>query len=139
MGPALGQVAAKLVHIQPEGLPCLSRAQPRGLSRGRGRGACAGPEADFLPVGVQPVVGDGLSEGMEGAAQGGPAPGRVGLGPEQSDQKVAPVALARDRQIGQQGQSLAPVQLDRHAVALDAGRAEQIQSKAGHHDTSSML
>jgi hypothetical protein len=44
----------------------------------------------------------------------------------QVDQGIAPVVLARDGQVGQKGDSLAPVQLDRYAITLDARRAEQI-------------
>ena len=90
-----------------------------------------------------PTVGqDALlkfSEGIEGPAQGSPTTRGVDLGPEQVDQGIAPVALARDGQVRQKAGSLAPAQLDWHAMALDTGRAEQIQSKVGHQNTSLMI
>jgi hypothetical protein len=48
------------------------------------------------------------------------------------------VALARDGEIGDKGDRLAPVNLDRHGVALDARRPKQIESQRGRHDTSLM-
>jgi hypothetical protein len=57
------------------------------------------------------VAAEGTTEGEERAAQGGASPGVVVLGPEQSDEGVAGVALASDSQIGDKGQSLPPVHL----------------------------
>jgi len=103
-----------------------------------------GVQADAFSVGVQPGrlsrsgqwVGESLPEGIEGAAEGGPRVALVGFGPEQGGERVAPMSLARDGQVGQQGDGLARVHLDRHAVALDAGRAQQVYMQVRHGDVS---
>jgi hypothetical protein len=127
VGVALGQVAVELVDVHPESLAWTCR--------GAGRGS----QADLLAVRLQPGAGERFSEGIEGATKGGPATGAVIVGPKEVDQGVAPVALAGDGKVGQEGDGFAPVQLDGHAVALDDRRAKQIQGKAGHQNTSLMI
>jgi hypothetical protein len=121
VGLALSQMAVELVDVHPVGLPC------------------AGLQADLVPVDVEPGTAQGFSQGIEGAPQGGPAPGGVTVGPEQVHQGIAPVTLAGDGQVGQQGDGLAPVDLERNPVALKTGWAKQVQSQAGHHGTSLLL
>jgi hypothetical protein len=84
------------------------------------------------------IFAEGGSEGEEGAAQGGTSTGAIVVGPEEVDEGIARVALARDGEIGDKGDRLAPVNLDRHGVALDARRPKQIESQRGRHDTSLM-
>ncbi len=124
VGVALGQVLPELGHIHPERLSSAGRAASRGI------------EPDLLPIDLQPGPVKGFTEGVKRATQGGPAAGAVVLGPEQVDQGIAPVALARDGKVNEKGDGFAPVELDRRAVALDMWWSEEIESKAGHHCTS---
>jgi hypothetical protein len=108
VGETLGQMAVELIHVQPK--------------------VGAGVQANDLPVDVQPFTGEGLSEGREGTTESGPPVGSIVLGPEQVDQRIAPVAFSRDDNVSQKGDGFGCVHLDRLAVALDAGRAEQVQA-----------
>jgi hypothetical protein len=116
VGLAGGEVLAELVYVYPE--------------------SSASIQANLVAVDGQPVGAEGISEGVEGAAQGSAAPRAVGLGPQEVDEGITAVGLACDGEIGDKGDSLAPVEPHRHAVALDARRPEQIQSKGGLHNTS---
>ncbi len=49
------------------------------------------------------------------------------------------MAATSDGEIGDKGDSLAPVKSHRHPVALDARRAKQIQCKGGLHSTSFLI
>jgi hypothetical protein len=102
----------ELIHIQPE--------------------VRVGAQLYALSVCVQPVSIEGLAQGGEGAAQGSPPVALVQLRPQQVDQCIAPVAFSGDGNVGQEGDGFARVHRDRHAVALDARRAEQIQAQPGH-------
>ncbi|MFN2241731.1 MAG: hypothetical protein ACK2U2_05550, partial [Anaerolineae bacterium] len=70
------------------------------------------------------IFAQGGSEGEEGAAEGGASAGAIVLGPEKIDEGVTGVALTCDGEIGDKGDGLAPVDLNRHAAALDARQPE---------------
>jgi hypothetical protein len=80
-------------------------------------------QSHLLPVDVQPVLAHSLSEGIEGSPQGSPAPGAIVFGPQEVDKGIAPLALSCHGQVGHQGDSLAPVHLDRRAVEFNTRRA----------------
>jgi hypothetical protein len=111
-----GEVPVKFVDIGPEGRTGI-QAKPVGF-------------------GKNGVFAEGGSEREEGAAEGGASTRAIALGPEQIDEGVTRVGLTRDGEIGDKGDSLAPVDLDRRAVALNARRPEQIESQGGRHTTS---
>jgi hypothetical protein len=60
----------------------------------------------------------------------------VVLGREEGDQGRAVVSLTRKGKVRWEGDDSAPVQLERHAIALDVERAQKAESNAGSHDTS---
>jgi hypothetical protein len=103
MGLACGQMVVELVEVDPD--------------------ASAGIEADLLAVNVQPGTGEGLPEGVEGSTECGPAAAAVVLGPQQVDQRITPVSFSSDGEVGQEGDGLTCVHLERDAIALDAGWA----------------
>jgi hypothetical protein len=116
VGLAGGEVLVELVDIALEG--------------------GAGIQTKPVAVDKNRIFAEGGSEGEEGAAQGGASTGAIVVGPEEVDEGIARVALARDGEIGGKGDRLAPVDLNRHAVALDARRPKQIESQGGRHNTS---
>ena len=99
-------------------------------------GGDAGVYANLVPVDDESVSAEGASESMEGPAQGSTAPGVIVLGPEQVDQGISALALARDGKVGYKGDGLAPVEPDRLAVALDTRWTQQIERQAGTHGPS---
>jgi hypothetical protein len=105
VGLATGQTAAKLVHIYP--------------------GVGAGNQGNLLAIRFEPIVADGLPQRIEGSTKGGTSPAAVELGPEEIDQGIAPVTLARDAEVGQESNGLLPIEADGFAVELDVRRAEQ--------------
>jgi hypothetical protein len=72
------------------------------------------------------LIGD-VTEAVERAAQAAAALALVDVGPEQGGQRLAAVGTVADRDVDEQGQRPAQVQLDGPAVALEAGRAEDEQ------------
>ena len=91
-----------------------------------------GVQADVLAIGIQTIADEGFAQGREGAAEGSPAVGLVVFGPQQVDQRIAPLTFSADGQVGQEGDGFARVYLDWLTVALDARRAEQVQAEVGH-------
>ena len=82
-------------------------------------------QVHVLPVRAQPTLRAGLPQRREGPAQGGAGAALAVLGPEQAGECVPSMSSARDGQVGGQRDRLPGVDLDRHAVALDARRTEQ--------------
>jgi hypothetical protein len=78
-----------------------------------------------LPVGTQPTLRACLPERREGPAQGRAGATLAVFRPEQSGERVPGLALFRYSQVRDEGYRLARVDLDRHAVMLDARRAQQ--------------
>ena len=113
---ARGHMLVELIHIHPD----------IGLWM----------QADLLPVHLQPVAGKGFGEDIQSSTKSRPSARAVVLGPEQVDQRSAPVAFTGDGDVRQEGNGLAPIHLDWNTVALDARWAKQVQSKAGHKNTS---
>jgi hypothetical protein len=103
VGQAPGQMVMELFHIQPHVGIWI--------------------QANVFPINVQPIAGKGFFEGGEGPTQGGSTVRLVVIGPEQVDQRVAPVAYARHRNVGQQGRSFTRIHLNRDTVELNPGRA----------------
>jgi hypothetical protein len=129
--------SAQVRHTSDLGCPWVSQAARRWWNWSTStQGGGAGIQADLVTVDGQPATTEGSSEGVEGTAECGASPRAVVLGPEEVNQGIAAVALTCDGKIGDKGDCLAPVKLDRHAVSLDTRRPEQIQSKGGLHDTS---
>src|SRR6266545_8320528 len=83
-----------------------------------------GSQADGIGAGVQDVDAERLTQAVQGAAQAGAGLAPIALGPEHGRQSIAAVPLAADRQVDQQRQRLAQVQLDRPSVALQPWLAE---------------
>ena len=90
-----------------------------------------GTQGDLIPLGVHPALAEGRVEIHERPAQPGTGALAVRIGPEQRRQRLAAVRLARDGQIGQQRQRLAPLDRDRHAIALDARGTEEVKLRVG--------
>jgi len=88
-------------------------------------------QADRLAINIQPAPAEGFVQHGEGPAQGGVSAGLVRVRPEQRGQPLAALVLARDRQVGEEGDGLARVGFNRRARTLDAGRAEQVEFEAG--------
>ena len=85
---------------------------------------------------VEEVVANRLGQAMEDAAQAGAALALVALGPEQGRQRVAAVRPATHRQVDQQRQGFAQVQLDRSSFALQPWLAEDEQLQVCHRGSS---
>ena len=81
------------------------------------------PQSDALPVDPQPCTVRWLTkarfEGGEGATQTGTTAVLVVLGPKKRRERIPSVLLAGHGEIGQQGDGLASIHRDGHAVALD--------------------
>jgi hypothetical protein len=119
-----------------EDLTKLDYVNPEEGAFGR---ICGGLQTKLVAIDVDALAAEGIAEGIERAAQGGASPGVVVLGPEQSDEGVAGVALASDGEIGDKRDGFTPVHLDRPAVALDARWPKQVECKAGHFQASFAL
>ena len=93
----------------------------------------AGPgEPDGGPVRGQPPRPDGLVQGRQGAPQRPPGVLGVVVGPEQPGHGVAAVPLGVHGQVGQQGDRLAGVDLDRRPVPLHPRRPQQRDPQLRH-------
>ncbi len=109
--PAAGQQLLEAGHVQPE----ARLGEPEGG-----------------PVGGQPPRPDGLVQGGQGAPQRPPGVLGVVVGPEQPGHRVAAVPFGVDGQVGQHGDRLAGVDLDRRPVALDPRRPQQRDAEFRH-------
>jgi hypothetical protein len=69
----------------------------------------AGLQTDLVPVYRQPVSAERVSQGIDRTAQSGAPAGAVRFGPQEVDQGVSGMALLGDGEIGDKGNSLAPV------------------------------
>jgi hypothetical protein len=70
------------------------------------------------PVGAHPPPPERGAQGREGAAQAGPRPFRVGVGPEQFHEAVAGVHATLHREVDEKSDRLAGVDVER--IAIDA-------------------
>jgi hypothetical protein len=93
-------------------------------------------QADGLGSAVKNVVANRLAEAVERTAQAGAGFPPIALGPQQGRQRVATVQLATHRQVHQQRQRFAQVQLERPTIALQARLAENEQLEGCHRGSS---
>jgi hypothetical protein len=94
-------------------------------------------EAGGGPVRRQPAGAERLVQGGECPPQRSSGMLLVVVGPEQFGQHVPAMALRRHRQVGEQRDRLAGVDLDRFAVELHPGRPEQGDSQRSHGKVTS--
>ena len=93
----------------------LGNVQPERSVRGK---------AYHFVVGSEPLSTQLAGEGCQRASQVSPGARLIITGPEQRRQCVAALGSAAGRQVGQQGDRLAPADVSRFAVELNAWWAE---------------
>ncbi len=77
-------------------------------------------QGNGLCVRVQPAFAQSVAQPRQGTTQAATGAALVVFGVEQRRQRVAAVPALCDGQVGQEGQCLAPPDMERHTIALDA-------------------
>jgi hypothetical protein len=85
-------------------------------------------EGDLVPIREQEPGREHRGKRVERPAQHSPASDLIGLGPQQCDQRCPSVAPSLNRQIRQQGKSLARFDLRRFAVSFDGRGPEEMNT-----------
>jgi hypothetical protein len=112
MSPALRQVSAELIHIQPEIRVSI--------------------QTDCLPLDLKPPLAQDFVEDGEIPAKGSACSSLVIFRPEEASQPVAATSFARNGQVSYEGEGLSTVNFNRHAVLFDQRRAQKIKAQTGH-------
>ena len=97
----------------------------------------AAEQGDPLPRGLQRLVADRSPQRRQGAPQRPAGVALVVLGPQQRRERVARAGAAGQRQVGQEGDGLARVDLDGPPVDLDLRRPQEGDGQRGHRATIS--